>query len=341
VNSTSPNRIPLAIAYRAGRVEAVHHGDIAVSDVSGNILFALNDPHYRSYPRSSIKMIQALPVVLSGAADRFGFTEPELAVCCASHEGASYHLEAVASILRKIGLTEADLGCGAHEPGDRAMLEELICSHHKPSQLHNNCSGKHSGMLAACVAMGWPTENYLELEHPLQQWILKLTSERSGIPQEELGVGIDGCSLPNFYMPISALSTTFARFTADAFAGDEASGRIFRAVAAYPEMINRHGGFDSEIIRVLAGRATAKRGAMAIYVVGINSPQYGPIGVTVKIADGNMMPMPVIMMRVLEQIGAITPEEAAELGQFRQMILTNWRGITVGEVASEFELEKV
>jgi L-asparaginase II len=331
-------RVPLAVAYRGGRIEGVHQGAVAVTDASGDLLFSVNDPHYGSYPRSSIKMIQAIPVVRSGAADRFGFTDAELSVCCASHSGASYHLETVSSMLRKIGLTEEDLRCGAHEPSDRPVLEELICTHHKPTQLHNNCSGKHTGMLATCKAMGWPTDTYWELEHPLQQWILDLTAELSGIPREEIGIGIDGCSLPNFYMPLSSLSTTFARFTANAFNDDEAASRIFKAVVAHPEMINEFGGFDTEIIRALNGRAVAKRGAMAISIVGINSRQYGPIGITTKIEDGNITAMPMIVTRVLEQIGVVTPEELEALDTFRRMPLKNWRGIDVGEIRSEFQV---
>jgi L-asparaginase II len=337
--NNSETNVPLATIYRGGRVEGIHHGAVAVTDADGRILFAVNDPDYPSYPRSSVKMIQALPVLLSGAADRFGFTESELAICVASHTGAHYHLDAVHSILEKTGLKEADLGCGAHDPEDRAELGQLICSNHKPTQIHNNCSGKHAGMLAACLAKGWPLAGYLELDHPLQQWIRNLMAEYAGMDPEQFAIGIDGCSLPTFYMPIAAMSTIVARFTAKAFNGDMAAQRIFRAVADHPQMINEFGGFDSEIVRVLNGRAIAKRGAMAVFVVGVNTEQYGAIGVTVKIEDGTMTPMPVIMMRVLEQIGAVTPEEALELQKFREITLKNWRGTTVGEIRAEFEVK--
>jgi L-asparaginase II len=333
--------VPLATSYRGGRVEGIHHGAVAVTDANGRVLFAVNDPGYPSYPRSSVKMIQALPVVLSGAADRFGFTETELAVCVASHTGAHYHLDAVQSILGKIGLKETDLGCGAHDPDDRTELGQLICSNQKPTQIHNNCSGKHAGMLAACLAMGWPIEGYLEFGHPLQQWIWNLMAEHAGIAPEQFGIGIDGCSLPTFYMPIAAMSTIVARFTANAFNNDMAVQRIFRAVAGYPQMINEFGGFDTELVRVLKGSAIAKRGAMAVFVVGINTVQYGAIGVAVKVEDGSMTPMPVIVMRVLEQIGAVTPEEAIQLQSFREITLKNWRGTTVGEIRAEFEVRAV
>jgi L-asparaginase II len=339
--NNSSNSTPLARVYRGGRIEGLHHGAVAVTDASGHLLFSVNNPDYSSYPRSSIKMIQALPVVLSGAADRFGFTERELAVCVASHTGARYHLDAVHGMLEKIGMTEADLGCGAHDPDDRSELQNLMCSNHKPSQIHNNCSGKHAGMLASCLAMNWPTAGYFEQDHPLQQWIHQLMADHAGLPPDSLGIGIDGCSLPTFYMPIASMSRVLARFTADAFNGDTPAGRIFRAVAAHPEMINAFGGFDTELVRVLGGRGIAKRGAMAVFIVGINTERYGPIGITVKIEDGNSTPMPVIVMRVLEEIGAITPDEAAELQVFREMPLRNWRGIDVGEIRAEFDVKRV
>src|SRR5436305_754069 len=150
----------LALSLRAGRIEGVHRGALAITDPSGSVLFSINDPNYLCYPRSAIKMVQAIPVVESGAADRYGFTDAELAICCASHSGAGYHLSAVSSILGKIGLTESALGCGAHEPDDRTERERLVVTDSPPSQLHNNCSGKHAGMLAACLAMGWTIHDY-------------------------------------------------------------------------------------------------------------------------------------------------------------------------------------
>lgn len=332
------NRKPLAVSHRSGRIDALHYGSVAVTDASGTLLHAVNDAGFPTYLRSSIKMIQALPVVMSGAADRFGFTEHELAICCASHVGAEYHLATVRSMLAKIGLTEDALGCGAHEPDDRAERKRLWCGDHAPTQLHNNCSGKHTGMLAVCLAEGWPIEGYLEIEHPLQQWILDLMAEHSGIAREQIGVGIDGCSLPAFYMPISGAATVLARFVAHAKEPGTPAARIMRAVTEHPEMINDRGGFDTELMRALDGRAIAKRGAMAIFVVGLDTERWGPIGVAVKLEDGNMLPMPVVVMKVLEDLGVLAPEELAALDGFRATHLKNWRGTDVGEIAVDFSL---
>lgn len=334
------NRIPLAVSHRSGRVDALHYGSVAVANADGAVLFSANDPGFPTYLRSSIKMIQALPVVLSGAADRFAFTEAELAVCCASHVGAGYHLETVGGMLDKISLGENALGCGAHEPDDRAERKRLLCSDHAPTQLHNNCSGKHAGMLAACVAMGWDVAGYLAIEHPLQQWILDLMATYSGVRREHIGIGIDGCSLPAYYMPISGAATALARFVANADAGDEAPARILCAVAARPEMINDVGGFDTELVRVGGGRAIAKRGALGVFVVGLLTERYGPLGIAVKLEDGNMAPMPVVVMKVLEDLGVLGADQLAELERFRTIHLTNWRGLDVGEIAVDFSLQQ-
>lgn len=331
-------RNPLAVTQRSGRIDALHYGSVAVTNPDGNLLFSVNDPHYPTYLRSSIKMIQALPVVLSGAAGRFQFTDAELAICVASHNGAQYHIDAVAGMLARLGLEESALGCGAHEPDDRDERKRILCSGDHPSQLHNNCSGKHTGMLATCLTKGWPVESYLEIEHPLQQWILDLMSEYSGIARANIGAGLDGCSLPAWYMPISGAATALARFMANAAGGKDGAKHILDAVVARPEMINDFGGFDTEIIRALRGRAIAKRGAMAMFVVGMITQQYGPIGIAVKLEDGNMTPMPVIVMKVLESLGVASPEELTELDRFRQIRMTNWRGLDVGEITTDFEL---
>lgn len=333
-------REPLAVSRRNGRIEAVHYGSIAVVDTGSRILFGSGDVHLRTYVRSSNKMIQALPVVRSGAADRFGFTDRELAVCCASHSGADYHLDAVRSMLAKAGIEYEALGCGAHEPADRTEFTRLLVARTSSTALHNNCSGKHAGMLAACVAMGWPTTGYLDFDHPLQQWILSLMSEHTLVAAEDIGIGIDGCSLPTFYLPISAFATALARFVANASSGDPASSRIMGAVAAYPEMIYEHGGFDTELVRALRGRCIAKRGAMAMFVVGINTVAYGPIGIAVKLEDGNIAHMPVVVMRVLDQIGVLSDGERATLEPFYHVDLRNYSGMLVGDIVSEFVLER-
>ncbi len=331
---------PLAVSYRGGRIEGIHHGSIAVTDPAGRLLYGVNDPLHRTYLRSSIKMIQAIPVIRSGAADRFGFTDKEIAVCGASHDGAGYHVETVTGMLAKMGLEENALRCGAHPPHDQAELKRLHRSDGEPSPLHNNCSGKHTGMLAACLAKGWPIENYLALDHPLQQWILDLIAEHTGIPRDDIGTAVDGCSLPTFYVPLMAAGTALARFTDNASKGDEASSRIMKAIAAHPEMINAVGGFDTELVRAMGGKGIAKQGAMAIFVVGAVTEEHGPIGIACKLDEGDMKPMPAVIMRALEGIGVLSEGESGKLEEFRTIRLRNWNRIDVGELRAEFDIRE-
>jgi L-asparaginase II len=335
------SRVPLALSRRGERVEATHYGSVAVADAGGRLLFGIGDASLRTYIRSSNKMIQALPVIRSGAAARFGFTDEEIAVCCASHSAAGYHLDTVRRMLGKMGLETEALRCGAHEPGDRTELARLIAGGIAPTALHNNCSGKHAGMLATCLAMGWPLETYLELEHPLQQWILELMSEHSMVPVSAIGTAIDGCSLPTFYLPLHAISTALARFVANARGGDAASARVMDAVAMHPEMIYEHGGFDTELIRALGSRCIAKRGAMAVFVIGLDTLHYGPIGITVKLEDGNIAQMPPVVMRVLDQLGVLSPAERDMLAPFCRILVENCNGMRVGDVVSDFILESL
>jgi len=332
------HRIPLAISTRGSRIDALHYGSIAVVDASGGVLFSVNDPHFPTYLRSSIKMLQALPVVVSGGADLFQFTPAQIAICVASHVGARYHVEVVEGMLRKMGLDERALQCGAQDPDDPTERRRLLCSDTPSSQIHNNCSGKHAGMLAACRAKGWPIDDYAAVDHPLQEWILDLVSEYSGIGRELIGIGIDGCSLPAFYMPISGAATAIARFVERGRNGGGAEERILTSVAAHPEMLNDSGGFDSELVRMTGGRILAKRGAMAMFLMGMISERHGPIGIAIKLEDGNMTPVPLVAMKVLRDLELLTPAESVALDDFSALPLRNWRGLHVGHVAANFSL---
>jgi L-asparaginase II len=226
-----------------------------------------------------------------------------------------------------------------HEPGDRTEFARLHREGIEPNALHNNCSGKHAGMLATCVAKGWPTESYLESEHPLQRWIHELMSEYTGMPVDRIVTAIDGCSLPTFYLPLATIATALARFVDDARTSEHPASRIMRAVNAHPEMIYEHGGFDTEVIRAFGGRAIAKRGAMAIFVIGVDSAQHGPIGIAVKLEDGNIVHMPPVVLRLLEQLELLSRDEYEQLRPFGTMVLENHNRIRVGEVTAEFNIE--
>ena len=337
---------PLAYSTRNDQVEAVYEGAIAVVDPEGRVLESAGDPEYRTYVRSSIKMIQAIPVIETGAADTFELSDAELALCCASHTGADYHVKGVQSILGKIGMSESALKCGGHLPENREMRERLIRLEANPTAIYNNCSGKHAGMLAACLAAGWPTESYLEEDHPLQQRIMQLVSEYSGVPVEEIIVGIDGCSLPTYYLPLSTIALTAARFIAraddpwtptvedpeSASGGMSPDRRLLEAINAHPEMIHAETGFDTVLIRSIDAACYAKRGAMGIMLVGLQTREHGPIGVAIKSENGEDKIMPVVVTALLEKLGALTPEEKNRLAPYRSEPIKNWTGTVVGEL---------
>lgn len=326
--------VSLAYSTRNALIEGVHRGAIAVVNDKGELLASVGDPDYETYLRSSIKMIQAIPVVESGAAERFGFDDAALSICCASHTAADYHVQTVRSMLEKIGLGEGALKCGGHLPEDEEMRKRLIRLEGTPTAIYNNCSGKHTGMLAACLANDWPIEGYLHPDHPLQQRILDLIAEYGGMAKEDIKLGTDGCSLPTYFMPLRNGALIAARFMAMASQEERPEQRLMKAMANRPEMVHSRDGYDTVLIRELGGRCYAKRGAMGVMLVGLWTEKYGGIGIAAKMEDGDNKPMPVVMTALLEQLGFLSREEYARLEAFHSISIENWNGIHVGEIQS-------
>lgn len=333
------NTQPLALSTRNDLVEGVYRGAIAVVDAAGNLLHSVGNPDYETFLRSAIKMIQAVPVVESSAAERFEFDDAELAVCCASHTAAEYHVRTVRGMLEKLALTEKALGCGGHLPEDAAMRNRLIRAEATPTAIYNNCSGKHTGMLASCLGFGWPVEGYLNPDHPLQRHILSLIADYSSMRMEDIRTGIDGCSLPTYFMPLRNAALATVRFMERASRAGTPDARLLQAVSERPEMVHSEGGYDTELMRALKGRCYAKRGAMGIMLVGLHTEKHGPVGIALKIEDGDNKPMPVIMTNLLERLDLATAEELAAIERFRTITLENWNGIHVGEIRAEAPTE--
>ncbi len=242
--------VALAQVTRDGVVESTHFGRIAVCSPDGRLLASAGDPDGVQYWRSSSKPIQALSVVTSGAIDRFGLTERELAVCCASHSGSAMHVQTVLGILAKLGLNESALRCGTHRPGDAAERNRLIVAGEEPSPVHNNCSGKHAGMLATCLALGAAADDYLEMDHPVQRLIATNLELLSGVSRAAWHIGRDGCGAPTVAMPLRAMARAFARLIAPTGLPDDlvdATMRITAAMAAAPEMVSSVGSFNTEL----------------------------------------------------------------------------------------------
>lgn len=320
--------VPMVELWRGGLLESTHQGHAVLCDESGQIVQAWGDPDRIIFPRSSCKMIQALPLVESGAADAHGLTPAHLALSCASHQGAALHVNMARDWLAGLGLAEPDLRCGSHEPYDRAERDRLICDHEGPCQLHNNCSGKHSGFLTVTKHLKAGPE-YVEIDHPLQKAIRAATEEVTG--ETVAGYGIDGCSAPNFAMSIKGLAGAMARFSAASESGDtrqRAMHRLTRAMASYPELVAGEGRSCTELMRAMEGRVTIKTGAEAVFVAILPEKR---LGLALKIEDGNSRASEAALVGILSKLGVL--EAAHPMAQKRLPApQTNCRGFTTGEL---------
>ena len=346
---------PILELTRGRVVEATHFGSIAVVDSTGKLLHSHGDPHTVAFLRSSAKPFQAIPFVERGGAEHFHFTQSELAISCASHETAQMHLDTVKAMQAKIGIQENDLQCGAHLPGDASMLRMVIQQNSTPTPNFNNCSGKHTAMLAHAKMRGLPLENYLDNAHPIQQDILAAFSEMCGIEKEKVELGIDGCSAPNFAVPLLNAALGMARLCDPRTlteARATACRKITTAMTTHPEMISNYGEFDCELMKVGEGRIITKRGAEGFQIIGLMPGVYGEngVGITFKVTDGDPSRMngalessarvrPAITLEILRQLKALNETQLqllAKFGPTKQ--IKNHRGIVTGKSYPVFQL---
>ncbi len=323
---------------RGGRVESEHQGAIAVVGADGELIAHVGDVNLVSYLRSSAKPFQLLPLVESGAADRFGFTAAELAVIAGSHSGEPRHVDAVQSILRKIGLSAAALQCGSHAPFNAAAAKTLRVEGREPSPLHNNCSGKHAGMLAQAIDRGLSTDDYLDPQHPVQITIRQRLAELGDLTADHIGVGVDGCSAPCFALPLRSAALAFARL-----AGGHTDGlrRVAHAMLDFPEMVAGEGRIDTDVMRAVPGRLVSKGGAEGYHGMGLIRPAGSAWGIAIKIADGDGKRggHPAII-EVLRQLDVLDDAALAQLHSYHTWPVTNHRGLAVGEVRANFHLQR-
>ncbi|MCL2532303.1 MAG: asparaginase [Oscillospiraceae bacterium] len=304
----------IAQEIRGAIVDLQHHGHAAVCDAAGRLLWQHGDAHRVTFARSSTKPMQALVVQQTGALHRFGITQQKLAVICASHGGETMHTQAVAAILAKAGLNETCLQCGTHKPfSTNATYEKL-------TPLHNNCSGKHAGMLLAALAMDEPLHSYLDPAHPHQQRITRLIAELCGLPVEQIVMGLDGCGAPVHALPLANFAQGYARLPA-------AAPDIVQAMVAQPDMLCRPGSFTTELQRRFGDRLVCKVGASAYFAIALLD---GSMGIALKIESGCMAVLPPVVLAILLQLGVITQAEAESLPQFYRPVLRNHKGEMVG-----------
>jgi L-asparaginase II len=326
------NNPVLVEVTRGPRVESRHRGALAIVDEGGRTVLSLGDVTFPVFPRSAVKALQALPMVASGAVDRYGIDDAELALACASHSGEPAHVAGAASVLRKVGREAGCLECGSHWPLDQKAMRDLAVAGGEPSTLHNNCSGKHSGFVCLACDMGVDPAGYVRPDHKVQQSLRAALSEMTGAAHSEQEFGVDGCSIPTYPVPLAALARGFAKFATGAnmpadFAG--AAQRIRKAVAAHPFMVAGTGRFDTRVMQVLGERVFMKTGAEGVYCAAI--PELG-YGIALKIDDGAARAAEIVMANLIRRFMTLTGDEKTLLDEVSSPASKNWNAITVGQL---------
>ena len=336
--------VPAVEVTRGPATESIHICAAAVVDHDGHLIAQLGSAEFETFSRSSLKPFQALPTVLRGFPDRFGLTDRHLAVICASHSGEDRHVNTVREILDVLGATDDDLQCGVHVPLHLRTSDDTIPARDTFSPIHNNCSGKHAGMLALAKILDVPFTGYLDPQSPVQQLIRSRVAGILGLDAEAMPFGVDGCSVPNYLVPLRALAYGYARLAATA--GDKPARdeecfdgchRIVAAMRKHPEMISGEGRFDLNLARATNGRVFSKAGGEAVECVGI--PEKG-WGVAVKILDGASRAVGPVVVGILDQLGVLSDEERNALDQYIHPVLRNHRGIDIGTMHMVAKLER-
>ena len=322
---------------RGGTVESRHEVQVAVASEDGLLVASVGRTDELTFYRSAAKPMQAIPLVEEGVADRIGLDEAELALCCASHEGTAEHVAVARSILAKAGVDEGLLRCGAQAPFSAGAAHALCVSGEAPSRIHNNCSGKHAGMLALAVGMGWDPVDYHEPDHPVQRRMLDEVVRWSGEPREKVVTGVDGCGVVCFAVPLDVMAASFARFGAATREGGGAA-RVVRAMTEHPFMVGGTGRTCTDVMARAEGRVVVKLGAEGVYGAAI--PGEG-LGVAIKVLDGGRRAVEVALVHVLAGLGALRPSEVAALRMHGRPDVLNTRGERVGEIRPAFTLEHV
>jgi L-asparaginase II len=332
----------LTKVIRGNTIESIHRGHIIVLDGDGREIFSLGNPEFITFSRSAIKPFQAIPFLLSGAAERFGFLENEIALACASHSAEKIHVAIAAKMLEKIGLSETDLRCGWHYPFHPESAHLLIQKCEKPNQLHNNCSGKHAAMLAFAKQVGADLQTYEHIENPIQQQIFTIISEFTEIPKDEINLGIDGCAAANFALSLRGMARSFAKlvFPPKGFDDElrEACRRIVAAMMNYPELIGGTERLDTLVMQAASGKMIGKVGAEGLWLCGIlPSPKWKRgLGIALKIEDGeDLRARTVAGIELLRQLEVLKADDLRDLSP---MPVKNWRGDVVGRVEASFNL---
>ncbi len=326
--------VTLVEAWRGDFLESLHQGHVAIASASGDIVEGWGNPDQLVFPRSAIKMIQALPLIESGAADSAGLTDEHLALSCASHNGARIHTDRIKAWLEAIGKGDDDFRCGTQLPDDRQARTEMICSDQTPCRIHNNCSGKHSGFLTLTRHLGAGPE-YVEVDHPVQLAVREAFEETTG--ETSPGYGIDGCSAPNFVSTLGGVARAMARFAVAAKDGDDGSSpraramsRLTAAMSRHPDLVAGEGRACTRLMRAMDGKVAVKTGAEGVFTAII--PEQG-IGIALKISDGATRASEATIVALLIRLGVLDANHPVAKDYFNAAI-TDRRGAVVGRYKS-------
>jgi L-asparaginase II len=332
----SSSLVPLVETLRGGTLECVHFGAVAVGDAQGRVVAAAGDPHWMTFTRSTLKALQALSFVEAQGPRELGFTPQNLALLCASHSGEPMHVEQVQSMLDKAGVGYQRLQCGCHVP--YYVDQGLGPAPEHPDPRMHNCSGKHTGFLAHCVLRGWTLDDYLDPEHPLQRSVRSHVARATGLEESQMKIGTDGCSAPNYAMPLSALARGYARL-----AGGERDGefgasfeQLANAMKSWPELVSGTGRNDLAFMR--AGRAdwVTKVGAEGVQAFASRSRGQA---FAIKVADGNKTALFAATVEVLDQLGWMDDAQREALEPWRARDILSIRGAVVGERRPALKLQ--
>jgi L-asparaginase II len=332
----------LANVIRGETLESLHRGHLVVIDGNGRTLHSLGSGETVTFYRSACKALQAIPFITSGACDAFGFSDEEIALACASHSGEARHVRAAQLMLEHAGLTEAHLRCGTHLPFNEKESERMLREGEHPTQLHNNCSGKHAAMLATAKHLGAELTEYEKLDSPVQQAVLETISIFSGVPKDEIPIGIDGCAVPNFAVPIAAMAKSFLNLASppESFPSDirEACTRIVSAITRFPELIGGIERLDTMLMQAAPGGLVSKVGAEGVWLCAVLPSDRWPagLGIALKVEDGDdRRARPVVAVELLRQLGILSADDLADVSP---MTIKNRRGDVVGKVEADLKL---
>jgi len=350
----------LARVYRGDQLESFHTGSIVVVDSLGRLLAYAGEPGLRTCLRSAAKPFQAIPLLEYGGIDEYELSGEELALTCGSHGGEPLHVSTAAALLRKGEFDESDLLCGAHMPYDEKASAEIRAAGEEPSPLHNNCSGKHAGMLLATQVMDIPSARYIDPDHPLQETMRATLADFADLDPEEIPIAVDGCGVPAFFLSLQRLAFAYARLMATSEEGGIAGSleryatsatQIVRSMTGFPHYVAGAWSMTTPLMQAFDGELVAKEGAEGLYAMAIAPSLVASltgrlrvaddvaVGIALKIHDGSMgRGRNPVILKTLEILGAGS-SQAPELQPFRSLPVTNWVGNVVGEVRAEFDLE--